>query len=137
MIRVTAQVEIDERDFVFRTSRSSGAGGQHVNKTESRVELVYDLNRANLPGWVRARLRDKLANRINQQGELVVSAQSHRSQLRNKELAVERLVELLQKALHRDPPRRKTRPSRSARKRRMDQKKQRGQTKKLRGKVRE
>ena len=103
-----------------------------------RVEVSFDVRQSPcLSGWQRQRLQDKLANRINAEGILTVAAQDHRSQLRNKELAVERLVALIDQALTVQAPRRKTKPSRAAKARRMDSKKRRSNIKKMRGKVRD
>ena len=104
----------------------------------TRVELVWDVrNSPSVSTWQRRKIEEKLANRIASDGTLAVAAQDSRSQHLNKELAVERFCELVREALIVTPPRRETRPSRSARNRRMDKKSKRGNKKKLRGKVRD
>jgi len=134
--RVNDRLEIDETELSFRTSRSGGPGGQHVNRTESRVEVSFDVaGSPSLTAWQRARLLDKLASRLSGDGVLTVACQDERSQHRNKEIAVARLCATLAAALHVDKPRRKTRPTLASKKRRLQGKAQRGQTKKLRGKV--
>jgi ribosome-associated protein len=130
---VRGSVVIPERELSWRFSRSSGPGGQSVNTTDSRVELSFDVARSSAltPGQ-RARVAARLGSRLVD-GVLTVSSSEHRSQLRNREAAERRIVQLLDAALA-PPPRRRvaTKPSRSARARRLDQKKQRGQTKRLR-----
>ena len=125
-IRVGAKL-IPEAELTWRFSRSSGPGGQGVNTADSRVELVYDLaNSAAFSDALRARAVERLAGRLVD-GTVVVVASEHRSQLRNREAARERLAALLTEATAPPPaPRRPTRPSRRAREKRMDEKTHRG-----------
>lgn len=110
-------------------SRSSGPGGQHANTSETRVEAIFDVTASTaLSDVQKQRVVGKVGSVIR------AVAQDERSQLRNKELALERVVEQLRAALHADPPRFKTRPSRASVERRIQAKKQRGETKRLRGK---
>jgi ribosome-associated protein len=129
---------IPAAELVERFSRSSGPGGQSVNTADSRVELEYDVAASNaLSPTQRDRALANLATRLVD-GKLVVDASEHRSQHRNRVTARERLTELLRTALAPPPPpRRPTRPSRRARQRRLDAKRQRGETKALRGRVRD
>jgi ribosome-associated protein len=119
-------------ELVERFSRSPGPGGQSVNTTDSRVELEYDVAAsAALTGEQRARLLDRLPAPV-----IRVVASEHRSQHRNRVAARERLAEQLRAALAPPPPKRRpTRPSRGAQQRRLDEKKARGETKALRGRV--
>jgi ribosome-associated protein len=121
-----------------RFSRSSGPGGQSVNTADSRVELEYDVAASTvLSETQRTRALANLASRLVE-GKLVVDASEHRSQHRNRVAARERLADVLRTALAPPPPpRRPTRPSRRARQRRLDAKRQRGETKALRGRVRD
>ena len=129
---VTARLTIPGEELTERFSRSSGPGGQGVNTTDSRVELVWDLAASALPTDVRDRLRARLGVRLTGD-ELVVVASEHRSQLRNREAARERLAGLVARALAPPPPpRRATRPSRGATERRIAAKKRRGATKRTR-----
>lgn len=124
-------------ELVERFSRSSGPGGQSVNTTDSRVELEYDV--AGSPALTepqRRRALARLEGRLTD-GRLVVDASEHRSQHRNRVAARERLAELLRTALAPPPPaRRPTRPTKGSQRRRLEAKKQRGETKALRGRVR-
>lgn len=134
-LRVSPTVTIPGSELVWRFSRSGGAGGQHVNTTDSRVELSWDVaGSTTLSHTLRARalraLRGVLVN-----GVVTVAASERRSQLRNREAARERLADLIRDAVAPPPPsRRATKPSRAARQRRIDDKKRRGQTKELRRK---
>lgn len=132
-IRVTPSVVIREGELEWRFSRSSGPGGQGVNTTDSRVELTVDV--AGSPAFSeqqRERVVRRLGGRLVD-GRLTVTASEHRSQLRNREAAVERLTEQLRDALAPPPPRRKpTRPTRGSRRRRAEAKERRSQVKALR-----
>jgi len=123
-----------ENELSWRFSRSSGPGGQGVNTTDSRVELSFDVARSpTLPTHLRARALARLHRRLVD-GVLTVVATEHRSQLRNREAARERLDALLAGALAPDPaPRRPTRPTAGSRRRRLDAKTRRGAIKRLRG----
>ena len=123
-------------ELVERFSKSSGPGGQSVNTTDSRVELEYDVAASpTLTDAQRRRALTQLEGRLTD-GRLVVDASEHRSQHRNRVAARERLADLLRTALAPPPPaRRPTRPTKGSQRRRLDAKKQRGQTKALRGRV--
>jgi ribosome-associated protein len=124
-------------ELVERFSRSAGPGGQSVNTTDSRVELEYDVAASStLTDSQRTRLLARLGGRLTG-GRLVVVASEHRSQHRNRVAARERLVALLRTSLAPPPaPRRATRPTRGSQRRRLQAKRQRGETKALRGRVR-
>ena len=126
-IRVTRSVVLPRSEIELRTSRSSGPGGQHAQKSETRVEAVFDVEASNA-------LSDAQKRRVVAKAGPVLRAiaQDERSQLRNKELATERVVEVLREALR--VPRRRvpTKPSAASRERRLEQKKRRGQVKQLR-----
>jgi ribosome-associated protein len=126
MIQITPDLAIPDEEVAFTTSRSGGPGGQNVNKLETRVTLRFDVGAsAVLSEEQRARLRERLATRITKDGVLQVTSQRHRSQAANRDAAVERFVELIQEALREEVPRKKTRPSRAAKARRLDEKKRR------------
>lgn len=128
---------IPEQELEFQTSRAGGPGGQHVNKAETRVEVVWNVEESEaLTENQRERILRKLSTRIDGTGRLRVASQEHRSQARNKEEAVARLEELVQDALTVPRPRKKTRPSRAAKERRLKEKKERAEKKKLRGPIR-
>jgi ribosome-associated protein len=132
-VRVGPTVTIPAAELTWRFSRSSGAGGQHVNTTDSRVELTWDLERTTaLTEQQRSRARRRLGPSLVD-GTLTVAASERRSQLRNREAAMERLAHLVGTAIEPPPPpRRPTKPSRGAQQRRLDAKKRRGETKRLR-----
>ena len=133
-LRVTRSVVIRERELTWRFSRSSGPGGQSVNTADSRVELSLDVARTSALGPIqRARVFERLSRRLVD-GVLTVRASEHRSQLRNREAALERMAKILAGALAPPPPRRRpTKPTRGAVERRLADKKRRSRTKRLRG----
>jgi ribosome-associated protein len=133
VLPVCGSVSIPEAELRWRFSRASGPGGQGVNTTDSRVELVFDLAASTaFTATQRARLLQRMDARLIS-GVLTIVAAEHRSQLRNREAAAARLVAMLRDALAPDPPlRRPTRPSRAARERRLADKHRRTLTKRLR-----
>lgn len=132
-LRVTRSVVVPERELRWRFSRSSGPGGQSVNTADSRVELSLDVASTTALGPVqRARALERLAGRLVD-GVLTVTASEERSQLRNREAALERLAEILAAAVAPPPRRRRpTKPSRGSVERRLADKKRRARIKKLR-----
>ena len=132
-LRVTRSVTVPAKELRWRFSRASGPGGQSVNTADSRVELSFDVATTTSLGPVlRARALERLAPRLVD-GVLTVTASEHRSQLRNREAALGRLAEALRAAVAPPPPaRRPTRPGRGAVQRRLDEKKRRASTKRLR-----
>ena len=127
---------IDESELVESFVRSSGPGGQNVNKVASAVELRFDARRSpSLPDEVATKLMKLAGSRLTQDGVIVIFAQRFASQPRNREDARERLVALIAKAQQREKPRRPTRPSLASKARRLDEKGRRGTIKALRGKA--
>ena len=130
MIRVTDQIQIDESEIEESFVRSSGPGGQNVNKVSSAVQLRFDArNSPSLPDDVRRRLERLAGRRLTNDGVIVLIAQTHRSQERNRAEAVERLVELIRAASIRPKPRRATRPTLASKKRRLESKTKRAKIK--------
>ena len=122
--------------FVFSTSRSSGPGGQNVNKVNTRVEFRFDIANSGLFSEEEKQLvTNKLKNRINNDGELIITSQSERTQLMNKATVVERFYELVSKALTIPLKRRSTRPTLSSKIKRIEGKRIRGQIKRMRNKT--
>ena len=133
MIRVNARIALDEREIQEDFVRASGPGGQNVNKVSTAVQLRFDVARSpSLPDPVRARLIVLAGSRLTQDGVLILSAERYRSQRRNRDDALERLIELIREACETDKPRRPTRPTLASKKRRLESKQRRGETKKLR-----
>ncbi len=129
---------VPESELEFRVSRAGGPGGQHVNKTSTRVEARWDvLHSPGLDDRRRARILERLASRIDAAGVLRVVAAERRSQLRNRLAAAERLQALVDRALYQPPTRKPTRPPRAAKERRMAGKRRRGAAKKMRHRVRD
>lgn len=128
MITVRGHV-VPDSDLTWRFSRASGPGGQHVNTTDTRVQLVFDLAGSTA---FPERLKQRLLARLGD--EVVVTASEHRSQLRNRQAAEDRLAGVLEEAMRPPPPPRvPTKPSRRSQQRRINEKKRRGETKRLRG----
>lgn len=137
LLAVADGLWVPRAELGFRASRSGGPGGQHVNTSSTRVELTWDVaGSPSVTDEQRARILEKLANRIDGQGVLHLAASEHRSQHQNREAAVGRFVELVRAALHVPRPRRKTRPTRASREVRLQSKKRRSEVKKMRGAVR-
>jgi ribosome-associated protein len=133
LIRITPDIAIDERELHFDFIRSSGPGGQKVNKASSAVQLRFDAARSpGLPEEVRRRLIFLAGRRMSEQGVLVIEARRFRSQDRNRQDAVRRLVALLRDAARRPKSRRPTKPSAAARQRRVEEKKRRSRLKRSR-----
>lgn len=130
---INARVTIPRSELDWRFSRSSGPGGQGVNTTDSRAELIFDLTGSpSIPPDLRSRASERLRSDLVD-GRIHIAASEHRSQLRNRRAAEDRLVMLLREAFAPPPPpRRKTRPSKAAVDRRISAKKRRGATKRLR-----
>lgn len=134
MIRVNARIELDEREIQEDFVRASGPGGQNVNKVSSAVQLRFDVARSpSLPDPVRARLMTLAGSRLTHDGVLILSAERYRSQRRNRDDALQRLLALIREACEVATPRRPTRPTLASKKRRLEGKQRRGETKKLRG----
>jgi ribosome-associated protein len=133
MIRVTAHISIDEREIGESFVRASGPGGQNVNKLATAVQLRFDVRGSpSLPAGVRERLERLAGARLTRDGVLVIIAQRHRTQGRNRQDALDRLIDLIRRAAIEPRVRRPTKPSRASRERRVDTKKRRAGVKRLR-----
>jgi ribosome-associated protein len=133
VIQIPETISIPLSELTFRFSRSSGPGGQHANKAETRVELLFDVaNSPSLTDAQRRRVMRRLSNRIDSYGVLHVTSQATRSQTENRERTIEHFQVLLERALQPKKQRKRTKPSKSSQERRLEEKKQRSQIKKLR-----
>jgi ribosome-associated protein len=133
VLSINDSLWVPKAELDYRATRSGGPGGQHVNTSSTRVELAWDVGASpSLTDEQRARIREKLANRINGEGVLLMAASDHRSQHQNKEAVTERFVELVREALVVPKKRKKTQPSRAAREARLHAKKHRSDLKRSR-----
>ena len=136
MIQITPTIAIDEKEIQQEFIRASGPGGQNVNKVSTAVQLRFDVgNSTSLPDDVRERLIRLAGRRITEDGILIIDARRFRAQERNRQDAINRLVELIRKASEKPKPRRKTSPTLASKRRRLDTKHRRGETKRTRRSV--
>jgi ribosome-associated protein len=136
MIRITGDTAISEGDIVYRFSRSSGPGGQNVNKLSTRVTLLFDINKSRgLTAEQKQRLFDRLSSRISDDGLLTVVSQIHRTQSANRKSAQNRLVELLKFALRDMPVRKETGVPHGEKQNRLRRKRRRSEIKQMRKSV--
>ena len=132
MIEITPSIQIDERELQIDFIRSSGPGGQNVNKVATAVQLRFDVSASSLPEDVRARLLHLAGKRATSEGVLVIEAKRFRTQEQNREDAIQRFVELVRKALLKPRARKKTKPTQASKEERIKEKKRRGEIKKMR-----
>ncbi len=133
MIHITDNIAIEEREIHQEFVRASGPGGQNVNKVSTAVKLRFDVrNSPSLPDDVRTRLIRMAGRRITEEGVLIIDARRFRTQERNRQDAIDRLVELIRKAAEKPKPRLKTRPSLGSKRRRLDTKRRHAEAKRMR-----
>lgn len=133
MIAITPAIQLDEAELEERFIRSPGPGGQKVNKVATAVQLRFDVaHSASLPEDVRERLIRLGGRRVSREGILTIEAHRHRTRERNRQDAIDRLIELIRRAAHRPTPRRATRPTRASKERRLADKRERSALKRLR-----
>jgi ribosome-associated protein len=138
MISITPEIAIDENEIGQDFVRSSGPGGQNVNKVSTAVELRFDvINSPSLPEEIKLRLLGQARAYITEKGILVIESRRFRTQLANRQDAMQRFIELIRKATHRPKTRKPTRPTRASKEKRLDFKRRRSGTKQMRVNVQE
>ncbi len=138
MLRVLAvsnHILIPDDELEFSAIRAQGSGGQNVNKVSSAIHLRFDIKASSLPEFYKESLLRVRDQRISKEGVIVIKAQTHRTQEKNRQEACDRLLEMIRSAANQPKKRRATKPSKSSQRKRMDKKVQKGKTKSLRGKV--
>ena len=135
MIFISNNISLNDSEVDISAIRAQGAGGQNVNKVSSAIHLRFDIHASSLSDVIKQRLLDSKDSRITKEGVLIIKAQQFRTQERNRIDALERLQSFIIQAAHVNKTRRPTKPSRNAKRKRVDEKTQRGKTKALRGKV--
>jgi len=132
MIEIMPSFSIDESELQFAFVRSSGPGGQNVNKVATAVQLRFDVMNSSLPADAKARLKHLAGKKITGEGVLLIEARRFRTQEQNREDALSRLVELLRRSFMKPKPRTKTKPTKASKEKRLKSKKVRGEIKKIR-----
>lgn len=132
MINITAGISIDEAELDWQAIRASGPGGQHVNKTSTAIQLIFDIRQSSLPEEYKSALLQKADHRITASGKIVIKSQQSRSQEMNRETALTQLIELIKSAGFKPKKRHATKPTYGSQQRRLEGKKQRSVTKSLR-----
>lgn len=137
MLEITDQLSIPDDELEISAIRAQGAGGQNVNKVSSAIHLRFDIRASSLPVEIKQRLLSSRDSRLSKEGVLILKAQRFRTQEQNRQDALDRLKQWIYAATRVQKARKPTKPSRNARKKRMDSKTRRGQVKSLRGKVKD